>query len=91
LVNEIPKFTDVHNPERQFGRKFQKPKEMQRVPRMGFGFFRQPVVHSGDVAHRLAAPPQPIPSLATESLVAPASPSLMKDAFSIDDNTRNTI
>ena len=25
------KFADVHNPERQFGRKFQRPKEMQGV------------------------------------------------------------
>ena len=27
------KFADVHNSERQFGRKFQRPKEMQRVAR----------------------------------------------------------
>src|SRR6516164_5090158 len=57
---------------------------------MGFGFFRQPVVRSGGAAHRLAAPPQPTPFLAAESLVAPESPSPMKDAFSIDDNTRST-
>jgi len=33
----------VHNPERQFGRKFQRPKEIQRVAQWVFGFFRQPV------------------------------------------------
>src|SRR5215472_1703529 len=53
-------------------------------------FFRQPVVRSGGVAHRLAAPTQPTPFLAAESLAAPASPSPTKDVFWIDDNTRNT-
>ena len=57
---------------------------------MGFGFFRQPVFRSGGAAHRLAAPTQPTPFLAAESLVAPASPSPTKDACWSGDNTRNT-
>src|SRR5215469_398320 len=63
-----------------------RPKKIQRAARV----FRQPVVRSGGAAHRLAAPTQPTPFLAAESLVAPASPSPTKDAFWSDDNTRNT-
>ena len=54
------------------------------------GFFRQPVVRSGDAAHRPAARPRRTPFPAAESLVARASPSPMKDVFSIDDSNRNT-
>src|SRR5215471_19783193 len=53
--------------------------------------FRQPVVGSGGADHRPAAPPQPAPFVAAQSLAAPVRPSPMKDAFSIDDSTRNTI
>ena len=54
------------------------------------GFFRQPVVRSGDAGHRPAERPRRTPFPAAESLVARASPSPMKDVFSIDDSNRNT-
>jgi len=54
------------------------------------GSLRQPVVRSGGAAHRPAAPPRRSLFQAAESLVAPVSPSLTKDVFSIGDNSRNT-
>jgi len=54
------------------------------------GAFRQPVVHSGDAVHRLAALPRRIPFSAAESALAQASPCLRRDAFSIGDSNRNT-
>ena len=48
-------------------------------------FFRQPVVRSGDVAHRPVARSQWNRFPAAESLVAPVRPSLTIDAFSIDE------
>src|SRR5215469_6738064 len=58
---------------------------------MDLGSFRQPVVRSGDAAHRPAEWPRRPPVPAAESLVARARPFPTKDAFSIDGNTRSTI
>src|SRR3974377_2519708 len=56
LMNEIRRCA---RRERQFGRKFQRPQGDAARSAMGFGFFRQPVVHSGGAAHRLATRTQP--------------------------------
>jgi hypothetical protein len=57
LMNEIP---DVHNPERQFGRKFQRPQEMQRVARWVLAFSGSlsfvAVVQPTDLRHRHDGP-----------------------------------
>ena len=58
--------------------------------RGGVGLFRQPVARSGGAVHRPAALPRRTPFAAAESLVAPVSPSLTKDAFAIGDSNRNT-
>ena len=49
-----------------------------------------PVVRSGDAVQQPAVSPRPIPFLAAESVLAPASPSPRRDVFSTDDGTRNT-
>jgi len=43
----------------------------KRVSVVESGFFRQPVVRSGDAVHRPEAPPRRNPFPAAESLVAP--------------------
>jgi hypothetical protein len=53
------------------------------------GFFRQPVVRSGDTVQP-EAQPRRTSFPAAESLVALVSPSRMRDVFSIGDNNRNT-
>src|SRR5258708_25038607 len=54
------------------------------------GVFRGPVVRSGDAIHRPAALPRLTPLSAAEWVVARASPSPTRDAFSIGDSNRNT-
>src|SRR3974377_1917152 len=58
LMNEIRRCA---RRERQFGRKFQRSQGDAARSAMGCGFFRQPVVHGGGAAHRLATPTQPTP------------------------------
>ena len=62
----------------------------KRVSVVEPGFFREPVVRSGDAVHRPEAQPRRTPFPAAESLVAPVSLSPMRDVFSIGDNNRNT-
>ena len=53
------------------------------------GLFRRPVVRTGGVTRPLAELPRLAPSPLAESIVAPASPSPTKDAFSIGDSARD--
>ena len=64
------------------------PKVVRNV--VDSGFFRQPVVRSGGAVRRPAAPSRRTPFREVESLVARASPSPTRDAFSIGDSNRNT-
>jgi hypothetical protein len=75
----------------QFGRGFQSTEAPTRRSAWsgGFGLFRQPVVRSGDAVRRPAAQPLRTPFPVAESLLAPVSPSLRKDAFLIGDSNRN--
>jgi hypothetical protein len=55
----------------------------ERPWRGGVRLFRQPVARNGGAVHRPVALPRRTPFAAAESLAAPVSPFLTKDAFAI--------
>jgi len=68
---------------------FKRPGDAARST-VDSGSFRQPVVRSGGAVRRLAIPLRLVLAPAAEPVVARASPSPTRDAFSIGDSNRNT-